>query len=229
MKQGPKSQARSDSGMEFETDEKAVFVKKFPRWEDPFCLGIEEKARSLPLISTREENSRKNETENMLEPLVDDIDPDWVIKVPDAVTPCQGYQNHWTPSWSFKLRSVSNYYYRIRHLCRSSMRTLLWSIFGSPFDLWQNVLLWLRGQPSQRLSPNEVHKHQRARGGNFDILIHISFLASFIWTVISDLSHEKSAQQRGGRQRRFSDLDSQFYSANGGKEKLCLVVSRVPF
>ena len=31
-------------------NDEAVFVKKFPRYEDTYCLGIEEKARSLKLF-----------------------------------------------------------------------------------------------------------------------------------------------------------------------------------
>ena len=42
--QGPT--ARSGEVM----NDEAVFVKKFPRYEDTYCLGIEEKARSLKLF-----------------------------------------------------------------------------------------------------------------------------------------------------------------------------------
>ena len=66
-----------------------MFVKKFPRFEDPFCLGIGEKARSLEHRSVVEQRSPSssaaaNET---TEP---DL-PEWALSVPDGVTACQGY------------------------------------------------------------------------------------------------------------------------------------------
>ena len=35
---------------------KTVLVKKFPRFEDPFCLGIEEKVRNIERISDLQSN-----------------------------------------------------------------------------------------------------------------------------------------------------------------------------
>ena len=42
--------------------EQAVLVKKFPRFEDPFCLGKQEKARSLRLnnVDSLNENATSN-------------------------------------------------------------------------------------------------------------------------------------------------------------------------
>ena len=67
--------------MQSPTNEEVVFVKKFPRYEDTFCLGIQERSRSLQLPS-------HNNTEQQRQP---QPDPDWVMPVPDAVTPCKGY------------------------------------------------------------------------------------------------------------------------------------------
>lgn len=66
-----------------EVNDEAIFLKKFPRYEDTFCLGIEEKSRSLKI------NSTELEANNSVEE--DSQDPEWVMPVPDAVTPCKGY------------------------------------------------------------------------------------------------------------------------------------------
>ena len=67
------------------TDE-TIFVKKFPRFEDTYCLGIDEKARSLNF----EDFSRSNNDSERGIQSVQDHDPEWVMPVQDAVTPCKG-------------------------------------------------------------------------------------------------------------------------------------------
>ena len=67
------------------TDE-TIFVKKFPRFEDTYCLGIDEKARSLNFDDLSRSN---NDSERGVQP-VQDHDPEWVMPVQDAVTPCKG-------------------------------------------------------------------------------------------------------------------------------------------
>ncbi len=64
-------------------NDEAVFVKKFPRFEDTFCLGVEEKSRSLKTDAFAV-NSTSVEQQN-------EQDPEWVMPVPDAITPCKGY------------------------------------------------------------------------------------------------------------------------------------------
>jgi len=64
-----------------------VLLKKFPRFEDVFCLGIEEKARSLDLDSQPRIESSSNGTTVTS----NTSDPEWLLSVPDAVTPCQGF------------------------------------------------------------------------------------------------------------------------------------------
>ena len=66
-------------------NDEAVFVKKFPRYEDTYCLGIEEKARSLNLFDDFARNNGSS-----IEMPDNDL-PEWAMPVQDAVTPCKGY------------------------------------------------------------------------------------------------------------------------------------------
>merc|ERR1719412_2963719 len=71
-------------------NDEAVFIKKFPRYEDVFCLGVEERSRSLKMDNALPVNmtSGENNLENFQR---SQDDPEWVMPVPDAVTPCKGY------------------------------------------------------------------------------------------------------------------------------------------
>lgn len=72
----------------------AVFVKKFPRYQDPFCLGKVEKARSLSGDDFRKLNATIASGNHLPHPRDSDEDgpdPSWVMPVPDAITPCQGF------------------------------------------------------------------------------------------------------------------------------------------
>lgn len=81
------------------TLEKTVLVKKFPRFEDPFCLGKQEKARSLRLENANSFSENSTSRQDLLgrdprtsvKPFADPNTPNWVLSVPDSVTPCQGY------------------------------------------------------------------------------------------------------------------------------------------
>ena len=74
-------------------NDEAVFVKKFPRFEDPFCLGIEEKSRSLKIGNDLPLNMNMTSKDELFEFATNsrsEEDPEWVMPVPDAVTPCKG-------------------------------------------------------------------------------------------------------------------------------------------
>jgi len=66
-------------------NDEPVFVKKFARFEDTFCLGNEEKARSLEMSNDLPINMTRSDLTKSQD------DPEWVMPVPDAVTPCKGY------------------------------------------------------------------------------------------------------------------------------------------
>jgi len=73
-------------------NDEAVFIKKFPRYEDVFCLGVEERSRSLKMDNALPVNMTDTIGGNNLENFQrSDDDPEWVMPVPDAVTPCKGY------------------------------------------------------------------------------------------------------------------------------------------
>jgi len=68
-------------------DEDTVLVKKFPRFQDVYCLGIEEKARKMEGNSVSRIEGSTNQTNQTEE----EKEPKWLLSVPDAVTPCQGF------------------------------------------------------------------------------------------------------------------------------------------